>query len=1580
MSTAKLGASVLVILVLVLGATTLARAETVDCLAITALPTVITVQGIYCFTGHLTTNMTSGSAIDIQTNNMVLDLNGFNLIGLAGLGTQAVGIRALDRQNITIKNGTVRGFLRGIQLETGGNSEGHVVEGIRADQNTFVGIHVEGTGILVRDCQVVATGGATTRGANADAIGILASGLGLRVVENDVVDTTTQGTGTAVAIQFQTNTAGGLAEDNRITVADKGIEFLSGATGKCRGNLTFSVTTPFTGCTDLDSGPLAQTISFTSAALGAATVGGTPYTVTATATSGLPVSFTIDASASTVCTIAGATVSFIGVGTCVIDANQAGDATYSAAPQVQQSFAVGKSAQTITFTSTAPANATVGGATYTVMATGGGSGNPVTFTIDASASTVCMIAGATVSFIGAGTCVIDANQAGDATYSAAPQVQQSFAVGKNAQTITFTSTAPAGAKVGGATYTVMATGGGSGNPVTFTIDASASTVCTIAGTTVSFIGAGTCVIDANQAGDATYSAAPQVQQSFAVSKGDQTITFTSPATAGAKLGGATYTVMATGGGSGNPVTFTIDASASTVCTIAGTTVSFIGVGTCVIDANQAGNAKFNPAPQVQQSFAVAKGDQTITFISTAPAKVKPGQAYTVTATATSSLAVAFTIDVSSAGVCSIAGAAVSFLADGLCKINANQTGNANYNPAPQVQQSILVDAPPTVTSTTPTNGAINVPLTSTISITFSKSVNVTGSAFMLACSPGTAPGFMVTPASPATTYVLQHPTANLPFDSSCTVTVVASQVSSIALTPMAADAMFSFATPPIANADTYPETLIGNVSIDSSVISYSVTANDSFNSPITITAFDATSANGGTVSMTTSGAGIGQFTYNPAAGYTGADSFTYTISNANGSSTATVNLTLSGIIWFINNNAGAGDGRLSSPFNSLAAFQAVNDGVGNHPAANANIFLYDSATGYTGPVTLLNGQKLIGQDATSSLSTITGLTPGTSSAKLPETGGGSPNKVSITSAGNTVTLGSGNTVWGMTLGNATGTALTGSSVGTFQMADLAVNNTTGAGISLTGGGPVTATGTNTIATTSSTALNSTALNVKNTTIGASGLTFRSISSNGGSANGIILDTTGSSGGLTVTGNGGSCTSAATCTGGDLSSKTGADGSTTQGSGVFLNSTSNVSLAYMNIQGNQNYGIRGNNVTNFTLDHSVVGTTATNGMSNTADADATGYTGEGSVRFYNLLGSATISNSSLDQGFTKTIAIANDTGTLDRLTITNSTVKQSLTASTASDSFYAQSSSNATLNLTITGASQFTATHQFHVDTSAQGTSTMDIQINGGCVFSNSIDPSPAGGGLVFNGSGTDSLVTFNINGNSFRQGSAGHAPLSNVGRLLTVGTVSGSGKFDGKILNNTFGVTGVSFSGSGNGADAIGLFASGNHAGTTRVTGTTDSRFLVQGNTIKRYGEVGIQINARQGNSTLDATVLGNTINEPGAAAQGAFGAIWVNAGALAADTNTVNIAIGSTTAADKNTMQDSDPSNATDVFLDKNTCSSCASTLNLYRNGSSASGSGEALVKQILIDDNNATLDLTAGFTNSSTIGIQSGTPPAPL
>lgn len=180
------------------------------------------------------------------------------------------------------------------------------------------------------------------------------------------------------------------------------------------------------------------------------------------------------------------------------------------------------------------------------------------------------------------------------------------------QAITFTSTPPASPVVG-TTYTVAATGGASGQPVTFAIGAgSTAGSCTVAGSLVSFTGTGTCIVNANQAGDAFYPAASQVQQNMAVGQGSQAIVFTSAPPAQA-LAGSTYTVAATGGASGLPVVFTIGAgSTAGACAVAGSVVSLTGAGTCTIDANQAGNAHYSAAPRQQQVFAITAPLKTYT--------------------------------------------------------------------------------------------------------------------------------------------------------------------------------------------------------------------------------------------------------------------------------------------------------------------------------------------------------------------------------------------------------------------------------------------------------------------------------------------------------------------------------------------------------------------------------------------------------------------------------------------------------------------------------------------------------------------------------------------------------------------------------------------------------------------------------------------------------------------------------------------------------------------------------------------------------------------------------------------------------
>ena len=107
--------------------------------------------------------------------------------------------------------------------------------------------------------------------------------------------------------------------------------------------------------------------------------------------------------------------------------------------------------------------------------------------------------------------------------------------------------------------------------------------------------------------------------------------------------------------------------------------------------------------------------------------------------------------------------------------------------------SFSVDVVATVTSTVPTNSSTASPST-TVTINFSESVNTNGSSFTLECPTGTPEAFTVTPASPASSYVL-HPTSALPFGVTCTVTVVANQVHDVdSGSPMAANYMFSFST------------------------------------------------------------------------------------------------------------------------------------------------------------------------------------------------------------------------------------------------------------------------------------------------------------------------------------------------------------------------------------------------------------------------------------------------------------------------------------------------------------------------------------------------------------------------------------------------------------------------------------------------------------------------------------------------------------------------------------------------------------------------------------------------------------------
>ena len=230
----------------------LARGEAGTCRPIAGLPASITEAGAYCLSGDLATPAAQGFAIRIMAEDVVLDLNGFTLAGHPPdrRTTTTFGILATGGRNITVRNGTVRGFFDGISMV----ATGVIVENIRADDNTHRGIFVGGPGNIVRNNQVLATGG-TTVGAGIPevvrAIAISVVGAAPRVLNNDVTGLANENTSPPTGI-FLINVTGALVVGNRIAFVDTGIEFSTAAVseGKYRDNLTVAVGTPYVGGTD----------------------------------------------------------------------------------------------------------------------------------------------------------------------------------------------------------------------------------------------------------------------------------------------------------------------------------------------------------------------------------------------------------------------------------------------------------------------------------------------------------------------------------------------------------------------------------------------------------------------------------------------------------------------------------------------------------------------------------------------------------------------------------------------------------------------------------------------------------------------------------------------------------------------------------------------------------------------------------------------------------------------------------------------------------------------------------------------------------------------------------------------------------------------------------------------------------------------------------------------------------------------------------------------------------------------------------------------------------------------------------
>ncbi len=373
-----------------------------------------------------------------------------------------------------------------------------------------------------------------------------------------------------------------------------------------------------------------------------------------------------------VATVSGNTISIVGAGTATITASQLGDDLYNNAIDVDQILTVNKAGQSINFSELSAR--TFGDADFDLSATSGDSGNPVQFS--SSNVQVATIFGTTVTIVGAGETTITAEQDGNANYNDALPVERILTVNKADQSITFETLV---GKIFGDPDFSLTGSASSGLDLSYT--SSNENVATIAGSTITIVGAGETTITADQAGNTNYNPAFNIQQSLTVEKADQEVTF-------GELSDKTFgdedfelSAISTSG-----LDVTYSSSNEDIAIITGNIISIIGAGTTSIIASQDGNSNYNYS-ETEQLLTVNKASQTITF-SALVDRTFGDTNFELSAISSSGLSVSYSS--SDQNVVTMTGTTVSIVGAGTASITASQSGNEDYNIAPDVIQPVTI--------------------------------------------------------------------------------------------------------------------------------------------------------------------------------------------------------------------------------------------------------------------------------------------------------------------------------------------------------------------------------------------------------------------------------------------------------------------------------------------------------------------------------------------------------------------------------------------------------------------------------------------------------------------------------------------------------------------------------------------------------------------------------------------------------------------------------------------------------------------------------------------------------------------------
>ncbi len=518
-----------------------------------------------------------------------------------------------------------------------------------------------------------------------------------------------------------------------------------------------------------------------------------------------------------------------------------------------------------------------------------------------------------------------------------------------------------------------------------------------------------------------------------------------------------------------------------------------------------------------------------------------------------------------------------------------------------------------------------------------------------------------------------------------------------------------------------------------------------------------------------------------------------------------------------------------------------------------------------GSATLSYSGSLANASALGFAARITGRTGGTitlsgniNSNSAPERG------VSITNCtGGTVSL-SGAEI-GISTGPRTGVELTsntGAAISFTPSTAMQLETTSGTAFLATGGGTVNVTGSaNTISTSGGIAVN-----MSNTTIGASGITFQSIATTA-AANSITLSSTGA-GTFTVTGDGASDETNTTqgrttakSGGGTISELSGGSLSSGSGTAVSLTSTGPVVLRNMTVSGAGGDGITASSVASLTLDNvKITGKTSGNGLSATGTSaltishseifdNATTATNVNNVRLNDVAGTNVVNYSVFKNGKGTNFYLKNTSGTAS-LNSTGSAFMNSVSGDGLATLAYDFSSLVVNVqSATFSGntSTSIPAVRAFRGETETGSFAALDVTINGSTFNNNT-----GGGTGLFHGS--SGAFTANVTNNSYVMNTSRSATPIYLTRVNNSVSSSVHGVMTGTVSGNTIGTAGVAGSGS-TGGDGISVDIEDSDG---------VGRFSILGNTILAYPNSGISLHIDNAGTTavsLDYRIEGNQVS-----------------------------------------------------------------------------------------------------------------------